>query len=253
MKCYKLAPRNSDHPGYREVRRFLILAAPAIAGATLLRPARLLAAMDTAVTDDALDEFIATSATKAAALKMDDSEQGQDAYVAYIAEAVASVDQLSRDSLSDRSWKGFDPGVYLGEPGRNRAFFVVQFELAPAAFLPPHCHPRTSVCTLGLEGSARLRHFTTDDDAPDYRSDRSTEFLIRETRSLQLEAGRVSTLTEHRDNIHLFEASASGARGIDVTTDYGGDGSFSFLGFDHTKPEDPRRNLYLARWIGTDI
>ena len=90
----------------------------------------------------------------------------------------------------------------------------------------------TSVCTLGLDGASTLRHFEIESDAPSYRDDRDTEFLIRETRQLRLEAGSTSTLTEHRDNIHLFEAGPQGARGIDVTTDYGGDGSFSFLEFD---------------------
>jgi hypothetical protein len=242
MKCFKLATHKSDTPGFHETRRFLVVAAPLVAGALLAKPGRLLAAMDDAQDNQALDEFIATTEMMASALKRDDSPEGQDAYLAFIADAVSSVEEVTRDSLSDRSWKNFDPGVYLGEPGRNQAFFVVQFELAPNAFLPPHCHPKTSVCTLGLEGAATLRHFSTPGSVPDYKTDRTTEFLLEETRRVKLVSGTVSTLSEHRDNIHLFQASAAGARGVDVTTDYGGDGSFFRFWTSITAP----------RWIQTE-
>jgi hypothetical protein len=39
-----------------------------------------------------------------------------------------------------------------------------------------------------------------------------------------------------RDNIHYFEAGDAGARGLDITTAYGGDGRFSFVAFQPDKP-----------------
>ncbi len=253
MKCFRIATARSSVAGYRESRRHLLLSTPAMLAGILSSPNRLFAALDGAETNDKLDEFIAETTQMASALKSDDSAEGQDAYVAYLADAVLRVKQVSRDNLSNSSWKGFDPGVFLGAPGRNSAFFVVHFELEPNAFLPPHCHPKTSVCTLGIEGSATLRHFEAEASAPNYKTGGEADFLIRESRRLQLEAGRISTLTEHRDNIHLFEAGSSGARGIDVTTDYGGDGSFSFLSFDHNKPVEQGTDLYRAKWIGSNI
>lgn len=214
---------------------------------------RFATAIEQSESDNALQEFLAQSLEQAMQLKSDASASGQDQYVAYLESTVTAIDDVSRDPLSPASWKGFDPGVFLGVSGRNRAFFVVQWQLAPGAFLPPHCHPKTSVCTLGLNGTSTLRHFEPEPGAPSYREDRETEFLIRETRQLNLAAGVTSTLTEHRDNIHLFEAGPDGARGIDVTTDYGGDGSFSFLEFDRHTPEDSAGSVYRARWIGTDI
>ncbi len=253
MKCYELPQSRTETPGYSEIRRCLVVGAPAAMATCLTAPGRLLAAMDDAGSDHELRRFIEETAARAASLKSDASANGQDAYVKYLADAVVAVDDAATDNLSTTSWKGMDPGVFLGAAGRNKAFFVVHWRLAPGALLPAHCHPKTSVCTLGLEGAATLRHFEVGADAPSYRDDRSTEFLVRETRRLELRAGTVSTLTEHRDNVHLFEAGKSGARGIDVTTDYGGDGSFSFLELDHRKPLERGGRSYVARWTGTDL
>ena len=253
MKCFRLPDGQSNTPGYSEIRRHLLVGATASIAACLTSSNRLLAAINEAETDRRLDDFITATAEPAAMLKSDASATGQEAYVQFLAEAVSAVDHVSQDDLGSDSWKGLDPGVFLGASGRNKAFFVIQWHLEPGAFLPPHCHPKTSVCTFGLEGSSILRHFEAEATVPSYRDDRTTKFLIRETRRLELRAGSVSTLTEYRDNIHLFEAGKHGARGIDVTTDYGGDGSFSFLDFDHRRPLDRNERTYVARWIGTSL
>ena len=253
VKLLSIPTAKSDFTGYSELRRTILIGAPGALALVLSSRSRLATALDESTYDDELERFLSESGERALQLKADSSAGGQDEYVSYLEKAVSAINDVSTNPLSANSWKGFDPGVFLGVSGRNRAFFVVQWRLAPSAFLPAHCHPKTSVCTLGLEGDSTLRHFEVDADAPSYRDDRDTEFLIRETRQLRLEAGATSTLTEHRDNIHLFEAGPQGARGIDVTTDYGGDGSFSFLEFDRHKPEDAAGKTYRARWIGTAI
>lgn len=253
MNCFRLPRATSSTPGYSEIRRHLLIGAPAALAACLAIPSRLLFALSENESEDQLEIFIATATQRALQLKSDTSGAGQDAYVSYLAEGVSNVREVSQESLSTSSWKGMDPGVFLGVSGRSKAFFVVNWKLEPGAFLPPHCHPKTSVCTLGLDGTTILRHFEAESTAPSYRDDRETEFLIHETRRLELRAGSISTLTEHRDNIHLFQAGNRGARGIDVTTDYGGDGSFSFLEFDHHKPVDRNTGAYSARWIGTSL
>ena len=253
MRLFSLPTLQIRTPGYSEQRRALVIGAPAALACILSSQSALVAAMDATSSDIALQRFLDESLDRALQLKSDASAGGQDEYVTFLESAVTTIRNVSAEPLSQTSWKGFDPGVFLGNSGRNRAFFIVQWRLAPGAFLPPHCHPRTSVCTLGLEGSSTLRHFEVPADAPSYRDDRSTEFLVRETRQLDLTSGTTSTLTEHRDNVHLFEAGPDGARGIDVTTDYGGDGSFSFLEFDHRRPEIPAERAYRARWVGTNI
>jgi len=253
MKCFRIPTLNSRTDGYRELRRSVLLGTPATLAACLVTPNRLLAALEESDSSQQLDQFIKDADDRASRLKSDASDLGQDAYVKYISEAVSTIDQVSKDGLSSKSWMNMEPGVFLGTSGRNTAFFVVHWQLDPGAFLPPHCHPKTSVCTLGLEGSATLRHFETDSSVPSYRNDRESEFLIRETQRIELIAGSISTLTEYRDNIHLFLAGSKGARGIDVTTDYGGDGSFSFLEFDHDRPVNQNNGTYLAKWIGTSL
>ncbi|MDX1555677.1 MAG: hypothetical protein R3212_06605, partial [Xanthomonadales bacterium] len=190
------------------------------------------------------------TSNEATRLKMDDTPEGQEKYIRYLASAAKSVTSVEESGISEKSWKGLDPGVYLGLAGRNKAFFVVHWKLTPHALLPAHCHPETSVCTLGIEGQSRLRHFQPDPDAPSYLHDRETVFRVFETQRLDLRAGTISTLTEHRDNIHLFEAGPDGARGIDITTSYGGDGSFSFLAFDQHEVGDSADDVYFARWTG---
>lgn len=253
MKCFRLPTIPTGIPGYSEERRRLLVGAPAVLAAVLASPRRLLAVLESPEPDRSLELFISGTARRAAALKSDTSAGGQDAYVSYLADAVAAVTHVPKEDLGTRSWKDLDPGVFLGVSGRNAAFFVVHWRLEPGAFLPAHCHPKTSVCTLGLEGLSTVRHFEVPPTAPSYRDDGESEFPIRETRRIELRAGTVSTLTEHRDNVHLFEASEQGARGIDVTTDYGGDGSFSFLAFDREDPVDREAGVYLARWIGTSL
>ena len=253
MKIFSIPTADPTIPGFSEQRRMLLVGAPAGIALLLSSPGRLVASMDEVGTDTELERFLSESLDRALELKAHVSADGQDEYVRYLEKLVSDISDVSRDPLSSTSWQGFDPGVFIGISGRNRAFFVVQWRLEPGAFLPPHCHPKTSVCTLGLEGKSVLRHFEAGPDAPSYRTDRDTEFLIRETRRLELTVGMTSTLTEHRDNIHLFEAGPDGARGIDVTTDYGGDGSFSFLQFDHHNSEDTAGLIYRARWIGSKI
>jgi hypothetical protein len=66
---------------------------------------------------------------------------------------------------------------------------------------------------------------------PAFDSGAKTPFPIRETRSQIVAPRRIGTLSSTRDNIHYFEAGDAGARGPDITTVYGGDGSFSFVAF----------------------
>lgn len=250
MKSFRLPTQSTGIDGVVEERRNLLIATPAVMGALLASPRRLFAALDDAQASEQVEQFLEETAERALELKADDSASGQEAYLDYIVERSMTVANVPTDNLDDRSWFDMDPGVYLGVAGRNQAFFIVHWRFDPHAFLPAHCHPRTSVCTLTVEGSTVVRHFDVPADAPPYRTDHETEFLIHETRRVELAAGDTSTLSEHRDNIHLFEAGPDGARGIDVTTDYGGDGSFSFLEFDRNRPQDEKTRAFAARWIG---
>jgi hypothetical protein len=140
-----------------------------------------------------------------------------------------------------------EPEVRFGVCYRSKPFFIVEWQLEPGAFLPPHCHPNASVCTLGLEGEARIRNFEVVDQAPEFSSRKT--FLVRETHNEIITPGRINTLSSMRDNIHTFRAGRNGARGIDISTDHGPDVGFSFLEIAAT-PREAERSIFEAAWKG---
>ena len=181
----------------------------------------------------------------------DRSPTGQDAYLLRIASMAMGLKGVPDTKLG--VFANLDPEVRFGISYRGKPFFIVQWWMAPGAILPAHRHPRASVCTVGVEGETRLRHFEALPDAPEYNSGSKATFLMRQTRDQILTPGRVSTLSSSRDNIHYFHAGPAGARGIDITTGYGGGGSFSFIQFDPDKPADRNKGLYEAVWIGSKL
>jgi hypothetical protein len=117
--------------------------------------------------------------------------------------------------------------------------------MEPGATLPPHCHPNASVCTVGIEGEARVRNFEIVGSAPEFTSKQS--FQVRETRGEIISPGRINTLSSSRDNIHTFQAGKDGARGIDISTYHAKDMGFSFLNISD-RPMDAEKRTYEASW-----
>ena len=237
---------NELAPGVTVERR-TILWAPLALAAAVARRARA----------DALsppldwDDFIRLCPADAATIARDVSEVGQDAYLNRIASWAVRLKAAPDTKLG--AFDGLDPKVEFGRCFLGVPFAVIQWRMAPNAILPAHCHPHGSVCTVGMEGEARLRHFEVHGDAPAFDSGAKTPFLIRETRSQLISPRRISTLSATRDNIHYFEAGSAGARGLDITTMYAGDGSFSFVAFEPSKPKDPKRQTYEAVWTGMKL
>jgi hypothetical protein len=194
------------------------------------------------------DEFIKTSVPLARELAKDASTAGQDDYLFRLAALAVRLQSAPNTKLF--AFGGLHPKVEFAPSYRGRPFAIIQWRMYPHAVLPAHCHPQASVCTLGLEGEACLRHFEVHGDAPAFDSGSSRAFQIRETRQQVIGPKRVSTLSVARDNIHYFAAGSSGARGIDITTMYGGTGNFSFLAFDPSKPVDKVAGIFEAAWTG---
>lgn len=146
-------------------------------------------------------------------------------------------------------YKAVDPRVWFGPSFRGSPFFIIQWRMEPGAVLPPHNHPNASVCTLGYEGEVRLRNFEIVGEAPDYASTKT--FRVRETRNETMTHGRINTLSPSRDNIHCFQVSKEGARGIDINTLHGNMGPFRFLDIGE-KPLDPEKRTFEAAWSKLD-
>lgn len=196
----------------------------------------------------AWDEFLTQSRPLAAELIKDKSGPGQEAYLERLAALAVRLKAAPATRMG--AFGKLNPKVEFGPSYRGVPFVIIQWRMHPNAILPAHCHPGFSVCTLGLEGEARLCNFEVEGDAPAFNSGSKKTFLMRETHSQIVAPGRISTLSPLRDNIHYFEAGPDGARGIDITTQYGGDGSFSFVAFEPDRPRDPRRRTFEATWKG---
>jgi len=237
-------------PGVTIERRAIFWAPLAVATA-VLRAAQPARAANTAAPPLDWDDFIRLCPADAAAFARDASAIGQDAYLNRIAAWAVRLKAAPDSKLG--AFAGLDPKVEFGPSFRGVPFVVIQWRMAPHAILPAHCHPQFSVCTVGMEGEARVRHFEVHGPAPAFDSATQTPFLIRETRSQLVTSRRISTLSSTRDNIHYFEAGDVGARGLDITTGYGGDGSFSFVRFQPDKPKDARRQLFEAVWTGMQL
>lgn len=249
-------------PGFFETRRRMLLlpllAVPVVAGLAGKGISAQMGASEakngplTAAMTGPLDwgSFVKQCVPVAGELHKDSSAPGQEAYLHWLASMIARarVDEIPKAKLG--RFGSLKPPVSFGVSYRGAPFFIVEWKLDPGAFLPPHCHPNASVCTVGLEGEARIRNFEINGQAPEFSS-RQT-FLVRETHNEVIAHGRINTLSAKRDNIHTFQAGPLGARGIDISTYHGPDVGFSFLDIE-AKPKDAEARIFEAVWKGQNV
>ncbi|MGQ0553488.1 MAG: hypothetical protein ACT4PU_09750 [Planctomycetota bacterium] len=177
----------------------------------------------------------------------DERQISVDAYlhrIAALAVRLAAVPEVPLGAFG-----GLQPAAHFGICHRGSGFFIVQWRLEPGAVLPAHDHPSYSVCTLSLEGSARLRNFEIVGPSP---ADAASPGQLRLTHDEVLEPGRVNLVAPRRDNLHAFQAGPHGARGIDITTSHGPDTGFTHYAFDAQQPLDAEGRLFAARPVGKD-
>jgi hypothetical protein len=164
------------------------------------------------------DEFLATAEPLAKELVRDSSATGQDVYLyrlAALAVRLGAVDERPLFSMGAAA-----PGVSLAPRSRGIPFRVIEWKMAPHGRFPPHDHPNYSVCTVCVDGECEVTHYERAGDG------------VRRSRAQTLVAGRVTTLSATRDNIHTFATGERGARGLDITTPHGADAGFHWIDFD---------------------
>lgn len=245
-------------PGFSEMRRWILSAPASIAAAVILgRAAVAIGSPSTATPSNSdvgakLDwaSFLKQCEPAARKLHKDVSASGQEAYLHWLASMIMRVRANEIAHAKVGRFGTLEPAIRFGVFYRGDPFFTVEWQLEPGAFLPPHCHPNASVCTLGLEGEARIRNFEVVGEAPEFSS-RQT-FLVRETHNEIIAPGRINTLSSKRDNIHTFQAGKTGARGIDISTYHGPNVGFSFLDVSSTAKE-PERLIFEAVWKGQSV
>jgi hypothetical protein len=196
------------------------------------------------------ESFIKQCVPVAEELHKDSSTSGQEAYLHWLASMIARARTAEIPKAKLGRFGKLQPPVSFGVSYRGTPFFIVEWKLDPGAFLPPHCHPNASVCTVGLEGEACIRNFEIIGHAPEFSSRQS--FLVRETHNEIMAQGRINTLSSMRDNIHTFQAGKTGARGIDISSYHGPDVGFSFLEI-AGKPKEPEGRIFEAAWKGQSV
>lgn len=194
------------------------------------------------------DEFTKRTTAVAKELYSEDAYD-EDAYIYRIAAEAIAAPEVPASVKTGRFGK-LDPPVEFGPAYRGAPIMIIQWKLAPNAWLPPHNHPHYNVLSVGLDGEALVTHYEVQGDAPPF--DATSPFVVRRTRETLIAPRRVSPLTSVRDNIHTFRAGPKGARGIDINTRHGKDIGFSFLHID-AKPADATRETFAARWVGQTL
>ena len=249
-------------PGFSETRRRMLWLPASIAASVMLkRTGKVFAeefsqeeSMNSPVSgaDRRLNwaAFLKQCAPVAEELHKDSSAAGQEAYLHWIASMIVRTRASEIPRAKVARFGKLEPAVSFGVGYRGKPFFIVEWQLEPGAYLPPHCHPNASVCTLGLEGEARIRNFEVVGQAPEFSSRKT--FLVRETHNEVIAPGRINALSSLRDNIHTFQAGGNGARGIDISTYHGPDVGFSFLDI-ATTPSEIELRTFEAAWKGQSV
>jgi hypothetical protein len=195
------------------------------------------------------DEFLTRALAAARPLAADRTLSGQDAYLHAIAQHAVRLAELP--PVDPEEFGGLEPSYSFDMLHAGAPFAVIYWRMEAGAIYPAHNHPGTNVCTLCTGGSALVRNFHLGADAPPI-DERNQSFDVFETGHCVLEAGVVNMITEHRSNLHWFEAGARGAEGIDISTTYGRMRPFSFLRLGELSTGAARLRRYSARWVGND-
>jgi len=242
-----------DEPDGREIapgvvierRRLLALPAAALLAAWTTRQGELASKPASAPSESGrltFEQFLAEAVPGASARAADTSPRGQDAYLWYLASLAVRILEVPEPKLATF---GSVEGVRFGRSFEGPPFLALYWRMEPGAHLPAHPHPTACVCTVGLEGEARMRNFEFMGE-PDYET--KERFRVRFQHAQILKPGRVNTLSTVRDNLHEFRAGPRGARGIDFTTRVlPGEAKTLYLDL----PDEPVEGhpfLFEARW-----
>ena len=230
--------------GVFEVRRRMLWL-PFATALFLAKPGPIVAQQTTPTANSRWGAFLQECLPIAGELHKDTSSAGQEKYLRWLAYAATGLDIKDIPSAKLGKFKNLDPASYFGVGYRGKPFFVVEWRMEPFAYLPPHNHPNVSVCTLALEGEARIRNFEPLGDVPAFSS--KNAFLVRETHNEILRPGQLNSLSAVRDNIHTFRAGKAGARGIDITTYHGENIGFSDLEI-NDRPLNATERTFEAFW-----
>ena len=172
-------------------------------------------------------------------------QPNEEAYLHTIAALLHRTQPLPGQSAKQEKPRGEMKMSYLAN---HRPLVVYQIDMAPRAKIRLHDHYNYNGVIFGVSGDVDIRNFEIDTTAKKRRKRKGREeFDIRETMRVRVGAGRTSSLSRKRDNIHEVVAGKSGARLIDVFTFFTSDARSRYLDFDD-KPRGKDKNLYRASY-----
>ncbi len=224
-----------------ERRSFLKLAAAALA--TVAAPGSALAQMQDRQSDLDFEEFLEHVIPVAKELVSDTSSTGQDRYLLTLASFAVRMTDVPLPQEWRDSNQGTGPGTWIGFNPGGDPFIVLHWRMAPGTVIRTHAHTYGNVCTLGLEGSIRVRNYEM---VGRRNFDVTGTFRVRQTQDQILTPGRINLVPLEHDYIHGFVAGPEGGRGLDITTRIRERRPTPYL--DLAAPVDAGQQIYEARW-----
>ncbi|MEO8055397.1 MAG: hypothetical protein ABI768_09590 [Acidobacteriota bacterium] len=224
-----------------ERRSFLAAAALALAGVAL--PGRAENPLPKSRAERwTLEEFLAAALPVARELVRDTSVAGQDVYLLTLASFAVRLGDVALPEMKE---SGQGAGTTLGFHPSEPPIAVLHWKMSPGSSIRLHAHTYGNVCTIGLEGEARLRNFEMVGPR-DFEA--KGTIRIRCSNDQILGPGRTNLVSLERGYVHGFTAGPLGARGLDLTTRIQNKRPFPWLEVGD-KPVDAARAIYEGRWV----
>lgn len=172
-------------------------------------------------------------------------QPNEEAYLHTVAALLHRVEPLPDASKEQKKKRGATKMTPLA---KHLPLVVYEIDMKPGAKIRLHDHHDYNGVVYGVAGSLEVRNFDIVTSEKKGRSRmRRKDFDIRETTRSLVTAGRVSTLSRKRDNIHEVVAGKDGARLIDVFTYFSKEARSRYLEYDD-KPHGKEKRLYRAAY-----
>jgi len=235
-----------DHcvsPGLHVQRRSFL----GLAAATLLAPSvgragvRAVEEEPQLSLEEFLEEVVPVAKRLVAGLASKPARAAEDRYLFTLASFACRLGAVEAPEMRATSQGS---GAFIGASWVGDPFVVLHWRLEPGATIRTHAHTYGNVCTLGLEGAARVHNYETVEE-PDFAS--SEPVLLRRLRVQHLDVGGINLVPLSHGFCHGFEAGPEGARGLDITTRLAERTATPYLELE-PKPVDAALGLHRGRW-----
>jgi len=163
--------------------------------------------------EEFLEEVLPVARELRAELSARPARRPEDRYLHTLASFAVRLGEVAPPERMNPTSQG--EGVEIGANWGGDPFVVLHWRMPPNSVIRVHAHTYGNVCTLGLEGRARIRNYETV-EALD--TSVSEPVVLRQVADSRLDGGGVNLVPLSHGFCHGFEAGPEGARGLDITT-----------------------------------